>query len=713
MKKFILSTTLFISSITQLIGQNIVTINPQYKSTILEEFTGIYCGYCPDGHLIASNMYNANPDRVILINIHQGSFANPGAGDPDYRTSWGDAIANQTGLTGYPAGTVNRHVFSTAQSAGGTANGRSTWSAMSDEIMQQVSPVNVGASSTYNASTNELTIDVEAYYTSNSSASTNYMNVVLIQDSLLGPQSGGTNYNPTNYVGSDYVHSHMLRDMVTGQWGDVINNTTQGSLYQNQYIYTLPTDVNGVSVDISNCHLVVFVAESYQEIYTGVSIAADGGYDDGDHAKFLGEFTGLSNEAVEGSNGNTTTFSFSIDPLIGGSNDFIFELISDQPNDWNSSYSVNGTSYSSAQTLNLTNGVNTNINIDVIPGSTASISSYTLTMTMASDPNAVQTQKVYVISGITDLIVNGSGGNGAGSGNGAVDYEGEFIDGLIHANNTAYGSTEATVMNLLNSNSALSGVNNIYYNIGWTFPSLADADANALMSFMDNGGNLFIAGQDIGWDIESGSGYGTATTQNFYSNYMNASYIDDGNTANSQYTAVTTDPVFGNTSNTSIVDAYGGYMYPDEINPINGASAIFNYNGNTNKVGAIRFENANYKMVYIGVSLEMIGDVNIKNEIVKTSHDWFYGSISSSEVDFNELISVYPNPATNVLHINGSTEFDEYSIYNILGKVVKAGNLDQLSNTNQIDISTLPNGNYNMVINKNNGTKNLKFVVNK
>ena len=237
MKKFILSTTLFISSITQLIGQNIVTINPQYKSTILEEFTGIYCGYCPDGHLIASNMYNANPDRVILINIHQGSFANPGAGDPDYRTSWGDAIANQTGLTGYPAGTVNRHVFSTAQSAGGTANGRSTWSAMSDEIMQQVSPVNVGASSTYNASTNELTIDVEAYYTSNSSASTNYMNVVLIQDSLLGPQSGGTNYNPTNYVGSDYVHSHMLRDMVTGQWGDVINNTTQGSLYQNQYIH--------------------------------------------------------------------------------------------------------------------------------------------------------------------------------------------------------------------------------------------------------------------------------------------------------------------------------------------------------------------------------------------------------------------------------------------------------------------------------------------
>ena len=117
--------------------------------------------------------------------------------------------------------------------------------------------------------------------------------------------------------------------------------------------------------------------------------------------------------------------------------------------------------------------------------------------------------------------------------------------------------TEAAVMNLLSDNSALTGVNNIYYNIGWTFPSLADDDANALMTFMDNGGNLFIAGQDIGWDIESGSGYGTATTQNFYTNYLNASYIDDGNTANSQYTAVTTDPIYGTTNSLFFASSSG------------------------------------------------------------------------------------------------------------------------------------------------------------
>ena len=163
MKKTIATLSLLTISFGGFFSQNIVTTSPQYKSAILEEFTGIHCGYCPDGHLIAKNLYNSNPDRVVLINIHTGGFATPSAGEPDYQTAWGAAIAGQTGLTGYPAGSVNRHVFATAMTAGGTASGRSTWTTMADEIMQEVSPVNVGASSSYNATTNELTIDVEAY----------------------------------------------------------------------------------------------------------------------------------------------------------------------------------------------------------------------------------------------------------------------------------------------------------------------------------------------------------------------------------------------------------------------------------------------------------------------------------------------------------------------------------------------------------------------
>lgn len=62
-----------------------VSTAPANKNVVLEEYTGINCGYCPDGHKIANQIAAANPGRVVLINIHQGGFAND---IPDYRTSW-------------------------------------------------------------------------------------------------------------------------------------------------------------------------------------------------------------------------------------------------------------------------------------------------------------------------------------------------------------------------------------------------------------------------------------------------------------------------------------------------------------------------------------------------------------------------------------------------------------------------------------------------
>ena len=92
-------------------GQLPVSTTGENKNVVLEEFTGIYCTYCPDGHKRAQQLADANPGNVVLINIHEGGYAAPSGSDPDFRTSFGSAIAGQTGLTGYPAGTVNRRKF--------------------------------------------------------------------------------------------------------------------------------------------------------------------------------------------------------------------------------------------------------------------------------------------------------------------------------------------------------------------------------------------------------------------------------------------------------------------------------------------------------------------------------------------------------------------------------------------------------------------------
>ncbi len=93
-------------------GQTFVSTNPENKKIILEEFTGIDCPNCPDVHLQATQIHDQNPGNVFLINIHSGSYSVPDTpGDLDFRSSFGDALDNQSNLAGYPAATVNRHVF--------------------------------------------------------------------------------------------------------------------------------------------------------------------------------------------------------------------------------------------------------------------------------------------------------------------------------------------------------------------------------------------------------------------------------------------------------------------------------------------------------------------------------------------------------------------------------------------------------------------------
>ena len=50
-------------------AQTIVSTSPANKNVVLEEFTGIYCTYCPDGHKIAQQIKDANASRVVLVNV--------------------------------------------------------------------------------------------------------------------------------------------------------------------------------------------------------------------------------------------------------------------------------------------------------------------------------------------------------------------------------------------------------------------------------------------------------------------------------------------------------------------------------------------------------------------------------------------------------------------------------------------------------------------
>jgi len=243
-----------------------VPITPSNKNVVLEEFTGRTCTWCPDGHKIAAQIASANPGKVFIINIHTGSFAP--TSNPNYNTSFGPALMNQTGLTGFPAGTINRRVFSGGQTANGTALNRDRWNSASNTILGQSSYVNVAARSTIDIATRELTVNVEIYYTEDSPTPTNKLNVAILQNDILGSQVGMT-LNPTQVIGNQYNHQHMLRHLLTGQWGEEITNTSQEDFVSRKYTYTIPAHLNNIPYELPDLEIIVFIAEGQQEIITG------------------------------------------------------------------------------------------------------------------------------------------------------------------------------------------------------------------------------------------------------------------------------------------------------------------------------------------------------------------------------------------------------------------------------------------------------------
>jgi hypothetical protein len=273
MVKKLLLTLAFVMFAFITYGQTIVSTSPENKNVVLEEFTGIYCVFCPDGHSIAQGIQNANPDRVSLVNVHQGGFASPSGNDPDFRTPFGNALAAQTGLTGYPSGTVNRHVFSGSN----TILGRNLWVARSNEIMATASYVNLAATADIDVQTNMMNIHVEAYYTGDSPESTNFLNVVLLQNNTKGPQTGGGQ-------GNNYNHMHRLVDIITPTWGDPINTTTASTFVDRTYTYTIPAMYNNVPAVVDDMEVAAFISETQSEIisgdgaratFTGITIAND------------------------------------------------------------------------------------------------------------------------------------------------------------------------------------------------------------------------------------------------------------------------------------------------------------------------------------------------------------------------------------------------------------------------------------------------------
>lgn len=245
------------------VSQTIVSTDPENRNALIEEFTGIGCGFCPYGHLEVANFIAAHPEDGFSMAVHHGFYAIPDENQPDFTTEYGDGLGDYFSVNAWPNALLNRHDFGT-----GMLYPLNEWSQYASQVISEGSYVNVACEASVDVQTRELTIHVETYYTADSPEDENFLNVVLIQNDIKGPQFSSW-FNPDAITPDGaYMHQHMLRDMITGQWGEEITSTSTGSFIDKTYIYTVPESINDVPVRLGDIAIVCFIVETEQEVET-------------------------------------------------------------------------------------------------------------------------------------------------------------------------------------------------------------------------------------------------------------------------------------------------------------------------------------------------------------------------------------------------------------------------------------------------------------
>lgn len=635
------------------------------KYAFFEHFTQASCGPCAQQNPgFQSSILEPNPNTVRHIAYHTSW---PGY-DPMYNLnpSESDARVSYYTVTGVPDVIM---LGSVKESSPGGFTQQDV-----DDQVAATSPIKIEVTDVDNGTSHDVTVTV--YSVGNPPTGNLKIRTAIIERNVnytSPPGNNGEKYFP-----------NVFRKMLPSTAGETITLAPQGGSVTFNYTY----DENP-AWNMDEIALVAFVQnESSKLVYNCGSTF--------DPSVTIADPTNLTSAGIIGSP--------SVFTLEGTNNgeveqEYSISLTSDAPADWSADFVVNGNTYTTSTTATIASGANLPVVINVTPGSTAALGKYDLSIQSITNPNEDPVVKsVYVFSGITELVVNNS----------AMDPSTATF--LTTTYNTAFASIGTTTFAYLNSSLAqraseensLTGVKNIFYNVGWYFPAFTDDFVTQLMNFMDNGGNLFISGQDIGWDVwtpASGSGHATPLSQQFYNDYMFADFVDDGGTANKPLTANTGDEIFGTLGSTAINYYYTStYFYPDQIDPIGVGTPIFYYNNNSAKVAGVRGDNGTFKTVYIAPGIEMLGTPANKTAIIKTAYDWFYGITGTEDITASTQLmgQNFPNPGNDITYVpvSGLSEDMTFSVVDQLGRTLIAQPVNKSTSLITVSTASLPSGIY-------------------
>ncbi|MCK4641893.1 MAG: T9SS type A sorting domain-containing protein, partial [Candidatus Marinimicrobia bacterium] len=211
--------------------------------------------------------------------------------------------------------------------------------------------------------------------------------------------------------------------------------------------------------------------------------------------------------------------------------------------------------------------------------------------------------------------------------------------------------------------------------------TFSTVEQNLVKEYLKNGGQLFVSGSEIAWDLDYKGG---ASDKSFFLNYLRADYKLD-NAGSNQVTGA--DGGIFDGLPFEFDDGSGGIYeedYPDVIDPMMSAVACLKYS--TGTTAGIQYEGlfpegtVSGKLVYIGFPWETITDDMQKKIMLQKISEWFGFTCEGVEPgitvipDKPFLSRGYPNPFNDLVNFQlllpDAVDFN-VQVYNSLGQKVR------------------------------------------
>jgi len=226
------------------------------RNTIIEEFTGAQCKFCPDGTKELVKLDNDYGDQVIPVSIHAGNFARfqPDSSkmfflDLTVPIEEGEVVGKgEEYLTtfnkgnSYPRGIVSRITPAVEEPA--------KWKGEVDNLIDNPMKATIDLDVWYAESEEFIRIIID-YEFKEELVEPQNLQVYIIEDHIIGWQ------DVKGVFEEFYDHKYVLRRVLNGLWGSTAQPAILGEVYHKEYVIR-----KEAHWDSNNLKAIVFIADN-------------------------------------------------------------------------------------------------------------------------------------------------------------------------------------------------------------------------------------------------------------------------------------------------------------------------------------------------------------------------------------------------------------------------------------------------------------------